>query len=237
MARTPRHLAERATRFGLSRLQLVFLAAAVTLALLTGLIGVLARDPQPTRPPAAATTTARAGGSAPTTTARAGGSAPTTTAPTEPIRATPGNLLANADFERDLGGWAPLGGANLQRVRGAHSGGWAVAVDPAASGAQAPGLMVREAATVEAGDTYEASVWVRAAAPGAGVVLALREQAGGRVVGEDVAGYRLADAGWRHLAVEHRATQPGSTLVLEVTGAELPGDRRLLVDAAAVVVK
>jgi hypothetical protein len=226
--RAPRHLAERARRFGLSRLQLVFLAAAVTLALLTGLIGVLARDQQPPRPPAAA----------PTTTAPAGGTAPTTTAPAQPVQATPGNLLANADFERDLGGWAPLGGASLQRVRGAHSGGWAAAVDPAASGgAQPPGLVVREAATAEAGDTYEASVWVRAAAPGAGVVLALREQVGGRLVGSDVAGYWLADAGWRHLAVEHRARQPGSTLVLEITGAELPGDGRLLVDAAAVVVE
>jgi hypothetical protein len=224
--RTPRHLAERARRFGLSRLQLVFLAAAVILALLTGVIGVLARDQQRPQPPAAA----------PTTTTPGSGAAPTTTAPSQPIRATPGNLLANADFERDLGGWAPLGGASLQRVRGALSGGWAVAVDPAApAGAQAPGLVVRTAAGAEAGDTYEASVWVRAAAPGAGVVLALREQAGGRVVGSD--GYWLADAGWRQLAVEHRARLPGSTLVLEITGAELPGDGRLLVDAVAMVVE
>jgi len=227
-ARTPRHLAERARRFGLSRLQLVFLAAAVTLALVTAMIGVLARDQQGPQPPAAA----------PTTTALAGGTAPTTAAPGQPIRATPGNLLANADFERDLGGWAPLGGASLQRVRGALSGGWAVAVDPATpAGAQAPGLAVPKAATAKAGDTYEASVWVRAAAPGAGVVLALREHAGGRVVGSDVAGYWLADAGWRQLAVEHQARLPGSTLVLEITGAELPGDGRLLVDAVAMVVE
>ena len=78
---------------------------------------------------------------------------------------------------------------------------------------------------------------MRAATPGAGVVLALREQAGGRVVGSDVAGYWLADAGWRQLAVEHQARLPGSTLVLEITGAELPGDGRLLVDAVAMVVE
>jgi hypothetical protein len=224
-ARNPRHLAERTRRFGLSRLQLVFLAAATALALLTGLIGVLARDqPRPQRPAASPTTTTQCGS--------AGN--PTTTAPGQPIRTTPGNLLANADFERDLGGWAPLGGANLQRVREALSGGWAVAVDPGPDDAQ-PGLMVRKAATAKAGDTYEASVWVRAAAPGAGVVLALREQADGRVIGSDVAGYWLPDAGWRQLAVEHRARLPGSTLVLEITGAELPGDGRLLVDAVAVV--
>ena len=231
-ARSPRHLGERPRRLGLSRLQLVFLAGAVTLALVTGTIGLLARDAgRPERRAGTPTTAPRGGGAATS-------AAPTSTAPPDrPIRATPGNLLANGDFERDLGGWAPLGGASLERVRGGVSGRWAVAVGLArpGSGTQAPGLALGEAAPARPGQTYEASVWVRPAAPGAQVVLALRELVHGRVAASDVAGYWLAGAGWRQLAVKHRARVPGSTLALEITGVYLPADGRLLVDAVAMV--
>ena len=219
----PADPAEPSKRFGLSPLQQVFLVALVSLAAVTAVIALLTRDagnggrraavPGTTRAPAAAATTA-----------------PASTAPaTRPIRPTPGNLLADGDFERDLAGWAPLGGAEVERVEGGASGRWAAAVTPDGSGDGRPGMVRRDAATTEAGTTYEAIFWVQAPAGGQ-VVLALRELAGGREVSADEAGYTLSDGNWRQLAVEHHTAAPGSSLALEVVGHDLAGDGRLLVD-------
>jgi hypothetical protein len=229
----PRHLAEPPKRFGLSPLQQLFLVAVVSLAAVTAVLALLTRDPGSGRRVAApattrASATTRAGAAATTTTT--GPAATTTTgAPAaRPIRPTPGNLLADGDFERDLAGWAALGGATARRVEGGVSGRWAAAVS--AAGGQA-GLARRDAATTRAGTTYEAAVWVRAPGGGGQVVLALRELAGGREVGADQAGYTLEGAGWHQLAVEHLTRAPGSRLSLEVAGRDLGGDGRLLVDA------
>jgi carbohydrate binding protein with CBM4/9 domain len=216
--RAPRHLAEPPRRFGLSPLQQVFLGAMLGLAAITLMIALLTRDTGDggRRAAAPATTRDRA--------------ATTTTAPaTRPIRPTPGNLLADGDFERDLAGWAPLGGAEVERVEGGASGRWAAAVTPDGSGDGRPGMVRRDAATAEAGTTYEAIFWVQAPAGGQ-VVLALRELAGGREVSADEAGYTLSDGNWRQLAVEHHTAAPGSSLALEVVGHDLGGDGRLLVD-------
>jgi len=229
-ARPPRHLAERPVRLGGSRPQVVFLAALLSIAIVTVAIALVTRDEGPASGGAAPATTAERGrGGATTTTATAGAQ----------VRPTPGNLLQGADFERDLGGWTPLGGASLQRVEGGTSGRWAVAVAPggAASGPVGPGLAKRGLASARAGTTYEASVWVRATVPDAQVVLALQEEAGGRVASSDMAAYGLPDDGWRQLAVEHRARVPGSSLVLEITGVDLGGDGRLLVDLVDVQVE
>ncbi|HEV3504741.1 MAG TPA: carbohydrate binding domain-containing protein [Actinomycetes bacterium] len=216
--RAPRHLAEPPRRFGLSPLQQVFLGAMIGLAAITLMIALLTRDTGDggRRAAAPATTRARA--------------ATTTTAPaTRPIRPTPGNLLADGDFERDLAGWAPLGEAELERVEGGASGRWAAAVTPDGSRDGQPGMVRRDAATTEAGTTYEAIFWVQAPAGGQ-VVLALRELAGGRELSADEAGYTLSDGNWRQLAVEHHTAAPGSSLALEVVGHDLGGDGRLLVD-------
>ena len=216
--RAPRHLAEPPRRFGLSPLQQVFLGAMLGLAAITLMIALLTRDTGDggRRAAAPATTGARA--------------ATATTAPAaRPIRPTPGNLLADGDFERDLAGWAPLAGSSLERVQGASSGRWAVAVAPGPSGGGGPGMTRPGAATARADTTYEASVWVRGRA-GDQVVLALRELAGGREVSADQAGYSLDGGGWQQLAVEHHIRAPGSSLVLEVVGRDLAGDGRLLVD-------
>jgi hypothetical protein len=230
----PRHLAEPPRRFGLSPLQLLFLVAMVGLAVLTAAIALLTRDPEggrraaapaTTRTPAAATTTTGpAATTAPAASATTASSAPAA----RPIRPTPGNLLADGDFERDLAGFAPLAGTRAGRVEGGVSGRWAAAVD--AGGGQA-GLVRRGAATSRAGTTYEAVVWVRAPGGGGQVLLALRELAGGREVGADQAGYALEGAGWHQLAVEHLTRVPGSSLALEIVGRDLGGDGRLLVDA------
>jgi hypothetical protein len=233
----PRHLAEPPRRFGLSPLQRVFVASLLGLAALTAMIALLTRDldtgggraeaPATSRGQAAATT-----GPATTGPATSG----TATAPAaRPIRPTPGNLLADGDFERDLAGWTPLAGSGLQRVQEAASGRWAVAIAPGPPGG-APGMSRPVAATARADTTYEASVWVRGRA-GDQVVLALRELAGGRVVSGDEAGYTLPDGGWQHLAVEHHTRAPGSSLTLEVAGRGLPAGVRLLVDSVDLQVE
>ncbi len=226
-ARAPRHLAEPPKRFGLSPLQQLFLVALVSLAVVTSVIALLTRDagnggrraavPGTTRAQAAATATTTA---AATTTASA------SAAPAN--RPTPGTLLADGDFERDLAGWAPLGGAEVERVEGGASGRWAAAITPGPGGGR-PGMVRRDAATAEAGTTNEAMLWVQAPAGGQ-VVLALRELAAGREVSADQAGYTLPAGRWQQLAVEHHTAAPGSSLALEVVGHDLAGDGRLLVD-------
>ena len=218
--RPPRHLAEPARRFGLSPLQQLFLVAMLLLAAITAVIALLTRDPATGRGAAApvATTRPQAAATIATTAPAATTTAPANTAPpTRPTRPTPGNLLVDGDFERDLAGFAPLGGARLQRVEGGTSGRWAVAVTPG-SGQGRAGLVRRGAATARADTTYEAALWVQA-------------PAGGREVSADQAGYTLPAGRWRQLAVEHHTASPGSSLSLEVVGQDLPDDGRLLVDS------
>jgi hypothetical protein len=228
-ASRPRHLAEPSRRFGLSPLQQLFLVAMLGLAAISGVIALLTRDTGPGRRPAGpATTRAQAAATASTAPATTG---PTTTGPApQPVRPTPGNLLADGDFERDLGGWTALGGATLQRVQGGASGRWAVAVAPGPSSGRQAGLVRRDAATARADTTYEGVVWVLAP-DGGQVVLALRELAGGREVSADQAGYTLPAGRWRQLAVEHHTAASGSSLSLEVVAQNLPGRGRLLVDS------
>lgn len=227
-ASRPRHLAEPSRRFGLSPLQQLFLVAMLSLAAISAVIALLTRDTGTARGPAGPATT-RAQAAATTAPATTG---PTTTGPApQPIRPTPGNLLADGDFERDLGGWTALGGATLQRVQGGASGRWAVAVAPGPSSGRPAGLVRRDAATARADTTYEGVVWVLAP-DGGQVVLALRELAGGREVSADQAGYTLPGGRWRQLAVEHHTAAPGSSLSLEVVAQDLPGRGRLLVDSA-----
>jgi hypothetical protein len=217
--RAPRHLAEPAKRFGLSPLQQLFLVAMLGLAAITAVTALLTRDPGTGRPAAGPATTR----------AQAAAITATTAPATRPVRPTPGNLLAGGDFERDLAGWTPLGGAKLERVEGGASGRWAAAVTPGPAQGR-PGLVRRDAATTRADTTYEAVLWVQAPAGGQ-VVLALRELAGGREVSADQAGYTLPGGSWRQLAVEHHTASPGSSLSLEVVGQSLPGGGRLLVDS------
>jgi hypothetical protein len=228
-ARPPRHLAVRPRRDGVS-LRVVFLAALGVLALAAAAIALATGEADDAGRRAATPTSGAAGGSATPTTAAA--AAPTT-------RPTPGNLVQGADFERDLAGWRPLGGATLRRVEGGTSGRWAIAVQPGegAAGQAAPGLALRDLASAEAGTVYEASVWVRATVPGGQVVLALHEEAGGQVASSDTAAYGLADDTWRQLAVEHRARIAGSKLALEITGTNLAAEGRLLVDLVDVQVE
>jgi hypothetical protein len=228
-ASRPRHLAEPSRRFGLSPLQQLFLVAMLSLAAISAVIALLTRDTGTGRRPAGPATTRAQAAATPSTAPATTG--PTTTGPApQPIRPTPGNLLADGDFERDLGGWTALDGATLQRVQGGASGRWAVAVAPGPSSGRPAGLVRRDAATARADTTYEGVVWVLAP-DGGQVVLALRELAGGREVSADQAGYTLPAGRWRQLAVEHHTAASGSSLSLEVVPQNLPGRGRLLVDS------
>jgi hypothetical protein len=220
----PRHLAEPEKRFGLSPLQQLFLGALLGLAAITAVIALVAGGREGGRPTAGPATTRPQAGTTATGPATA-----TTAAATRPVRPTPGNLLADGDFERDLAGWSALGGARVERVEGGASGRWAVAVSPGGDQDGPAGMVRRAAATARADTTYEAIFWVQATGGGQ-VVLALRELAGGREVSADQAGYTLPEGGWRQLAVEHHTAVPGSSLALEVVGRDLPGGR-LLVDS------
>jgi hypothetical protein len=228
---TPRHLAEPPKRFGLSPLQQLFLGAMLGLAAITAVIALLTRDTgtggrraaAPVTTGSQAATTASAAPTGPATTA-------TTTPATRPIRPTPGNLLADGDFERDLAGWTPLAGARAQRVEGGASGRWAVAVAPGPAADDQAAIIRRAAATARADTTYEAVFWVQVP-EGGQVVLALRELAGGREISADQAGYSLAAGQWQQLAVEHHTQAPGSSLALEVAAPDLPADGRILVDS------
>jgi len=222
----PRHLAEPPRRFGLSPLQQLFLAALVGLAAVSAVHALLTRHTGTgSRPAAGPAAPGAPAATAPGTTAP--GATATTVPAARPIRPTPGNLLGDGDFERDLAGWTPLAGAEVERVQGGASGRWAAALGPGPDGRAG---MVRRAATARADSTYEATFWVRAPGGGGQVVLALRELAGGREVSADQAGYSLDGGSWQQLAVEHHIRAPGSSLVLEVVGRDLAGDGRLLVD-------
>ena len=226
----PRHLAEPPRRFGLSPLQQLFLVSLLGLAAISAVLALLTRDPGTRSRPAAgpATTGAPTAPGASSTTAA--GPTSTTVPAARPIRPTPGNLLADGDFERDLAGWTPLAGAEVDRVAGGASGRWAAVLSGGGADGEA-GMVRRAAATARTGTTYEATFWVRAPGGGGQVLLALRELAGGREVSADQAGYTLDGDGWQQLAVEHHTTRaPGSSLVLEVVGRDLAGDGRLLVD-------
>jgi hypothetical protein len=232
-ARVPRHLAQPPKRFGLSPLQQLFLVAMLALAGVTAAIALLTREVGTggRREAAPATTRAQPATTAAATTTVTASTTTATSAPAaQPIRPTPGNLLSDGDFERDLAGWTPLGGASVQRVEGGTSGRWAVAVTPGESRARPAGMVRSGVTTSRADTTYEAIFWVRSRAGGQ-VILALRERAGGQVASSEEAGYTLPDAGWHQVAVEHHTRVPGSSLAVEIVGPNLPADGRLLVDA------
>ncbi len=187
----------------------------------------------PTRPilPAAPSPTSAAPRTAPST--AAGG--PRDSAPPQPL----GNLLANGDFERDLGGWGVLGNGQADRVADAHAGGWAVRIrtshpPPGRPGSTRPGILAANAVQAEQGRSYEASAWVRASRPGTEVALALREYGAVGETGSDVTGVTLPDRDWHEVAVVHQVHQSGTRLGLELTVTNLRPGGDLLADQLSI---
>ncbi|HZD38047.1 MAG TPA: carbohydrate binding domain-containing protein [Actinomycetes bacterium] len=191
----------------------------------------------PTPPTIAPTTSS----SATTATTRPPGTAttPPLSAPPQPVQPTPGNLLANGDFERDLAGWGPSGGGRIDRVAIGHSGGWSVRIQPGGSaprptagGTEGPGLQLAQPVQGRPRGSYEASAWVRATRPGTEAILTLREL-GGDGDSADVIGVTLPDAGWHEVAVIHQV-QTAGRLTLEASARGLPPGEALLLDQISV---
>jgi hypothetical protein len=185
----------------------------------------------PTTPSVA--TTAPPATSVPPTTSPPATSAPPTTGAPRPVQPTPGNLLANGDFERGLAGWEPVGG-RIDRVGIGHSGRWSLRLrdggTPSPSGGAAGEPVARSTQTVQgqAGESYEASAWVRATRPGTEAILKLREL-GGAGESADTIGVTLVDADWHEVAVIHQAHAGGGRLTVEAAAGNLqPGDGLLL---------
>jgi hypothetical protein len=237
--RPPRHLAPRRRRPGVRRRVVATVGATVALAAGAALIalavsGPSARGPSAGRPPSASSalgTATTAAGTAPA--ASAGGT--TTTGPVRQLRPVPGNLLANGDFEGGLSGWGALGGARIERVAVAHSGAWALRIEPGGDGAPAR-LGIISPLEVEArqGRTYHGSAWVRASRPGTEVTLTLREQSGDGQSSADVIGVSLQDGDWHEVAVVHQLHVAGARLSLELTGGNLRAGDLILVDEMGV---
>jgi len=164
---------------------------------------------------------------------------PPPSAPAQPLQPTPGNLLANGDFERDLGGWGVLGNGLADRVAVAHSGAWAVRIrvgrsEPGRTRSQRPGILAAHVFRPEQGRSYKATAWIHASRPGTEAALALREYVGGGQTGADVIGVMLPDTGWHEIAVIHKVHRSGARLTLEATAVNLrPGDD-LLVDQVSI---
>jgi hypothetical protein len=240
----PRHLAPprrgtalRSRRWLLAGGAVVVLAVTVTVILLTrggddSIVSGLSQIP--TSPTVAPPTTAvPATTAAPATTAPAS-TAPPTTAPPRPIQPTPGNLLPNGDFEHDLAGWGAFDGGRVDRVAVGHSGRWSLRLrdggttSPPGGGPGDPAVRAAETVEGRTGDSYEASVWVRATRPGTEAILKLR-QLGGQGESADVIGVTLQDADWHQVAVIHQVHAGGGRLTVEAAAGNLrPGDGLLL---------
>ncbi|HZD37881.1 MAG TPA: carbohydrate binding domain-containing protein [Actinomycetes bacterium] len=182
-------------------------------------------------------TTAPTTGSSPTTAPT--GITPPRSTPPQPVQPTPGNLLANGDFERNLAGWGPSGGGRVDRVAIGHSGGWSVRIRPGApaprptaGGTDGPGLQLAQPVQGRAGGSYEASAWVRATRPGTEAILTLREF-GGDGDSADVIGVTLPDTGWHEVAVIHQV-QTAGRLTVEASARGLPSGEALLLDQVSV---
>jgi PKD repeat protein len=148
----------------------------------------------------------------------AGGAASTTrtievapaSAPPAPPRAK--ELVGNSGFETSLAGWrSAKPGTRLARVRGAHSGRWAVRVS-GRGGRRTVGLEDAGPgwAGTTTGGTYTASAWVRSKDVGARLVLRLAERRSGKTVGK-VRTARTLTRGWQQVRVTYVARTPGSS--------------------------
>jgi Carbohydrate binding domain len=143
-----------------------------------------------------------------------------------------GNLVANWSFERDLSGWQVLGAADVSREPQGHTSGSSALIQARGPEPGRIGLVLpKVAASVQPGERYVASAWVRSSAPGQQVVL--------RLVGTDgkqsarTTATTLPGLAWRRVIVDHTATAP-TDLSLELTAEGVAAGATLLVDEVIV---
>jgi hypothetical protein len=143
----------------------------------------------------------------------------------------PKNLLANAGFESGLQGWRPIGGSQITRSTDSTEGGWSLRIQADPEGDGPVGIAVPAATLTKAGGRYHTNAWAKPSAPGATVTIGLREYKDGKPVpGSNTLGWTVEKPGWRRFGAIHAATQPGSSLALEIMARDLPPDGYLDVD-------
>ena len=83
----------------------------------------------------------------------------------------------------------------------------------------------------KAGGRYHTNAWAKPSAPGATVTIGLREYKDGKPVpGSNTLGWTVEKTGWRRFGAIHVASQPGSSLALEIMARDLPPGGYLDVD-------
>jgi Carbohydrate binding domain len=143
-----------------------------------------------------------------------------------------GNLIVNWSFEQDLSGWVPIGEADASQEPQGRTSGSCASVRARGSTPGPVGLALPEAVpTVERGQRYVASAWVRSTAPGQRVTL--------RLVGGDsrevsaATGTTLPGVVWKRVIVDH-TVRAGGPLKLEIVADGVPPGEALLVDEVVV---
>jgi Carbohydrate binding domain len=143
-----------------------------------------------------------------------------------------GNLVGNWSFEQDLTGWQVLGAANASREPQGRTSGSSASVRARGPEPGQVGLALPEVvATVERGQRYVASAWVRSSASGQQVTVRL-VGAGGKEVSKKTAA-TLPGLEWRRVIVSHTVAGAGP-LRLEIAADGVPAGDALLVDEVVV---
>ena len=143
-----------------------------------------------------------------------------------------GNLVGNWSFEQDLTGWQVVGAANASREPQGRTSGSSASVRARGPEPGQVGLALPEVvATVERGQRYVASAWVRSSASGQQVTVRL-VGAGGKEVSKKTAA-TLPGLEWRRVIVSHTVAGAGP-LRLEIVADGVPAGDALLVDEVVV---
>jgi parallel beta-helix repeat protein len=147
------------------------------------------------------------------------------------------NFVGNPGFESNLNGWNTSGsGANaeLTRVSGGRSGGWAAKLrNP---GPSASTIVLNDSpdwARPTAAGTYTGSMWVRGDTAGASLKLRFREYNGSTLVNTATTTATLTTS-WQQVTVPYRTASPGSTLDFNAYVSNAPANTAFYADDASI---
>jgi Carbohydrate binding domain len=144
-----------------------------------------------------------------------------------------GNLVGNWSFEQDLSGWQVLGAADASREpQGRTSGSSALLRARGPEPGQVGLALAEVVGTVERGQRYVASAWVRSSASGQRVTIRLVGGAGKEEVSKKTVA-TLPGLEWRRVIVAHTVAGAGP-LRLEIVADGVPAGDALLVDEVVV---
>ena len=142
------------------------------------------------------------------------------------LRPPPGEHLPDPGFEHGLGAWRALAG-ELRPNPAAHSGDLGTLL----TGADAAAMTSGPVAKAKPGDTYVATVWVRAERAGTDIEVRVVERVNGAAFATDVVG-AVAGTDWKQIEVIHTGHRKGGVLELQVAAAHLGGGAIFVDDAS-----